>query len=80
MDTLTITDLELWTRIGVPDDERETEQRILVTIELSLDLSAVSASDDVTQGMDYETLTNDVRALGKGSARRSNVSEKTSHI
>lgn len=65
MDTLTITDLELWTRIGVPDEERKAEQRILVTIELSLDLSAVSASDDVTQGINYKTLTNDVRALGK---------------
>lgn len=65
MDTLTITDLELWTRIGVPDEERQTEQRILVTIELLGDLSPVGKTDDVSKGIDYETLTNDVRALTK---------------
>lgn len=63
MDTLTITDLELWTRIGVPEEERRSEQRILVTIELHADLAAIGLSDDVTKGIDYEKLTNDVRAL-----------------
>ncbi|OGJ59933.1 hypothetical protein A2881_02255 [Candidatus Peribacteria bacterium RIFCSPHIGHO2_01_FULL_55_13] len=65
MDTLTITDLELWTRIGVPDEERKAEQRILVTIELQGDLSPVGKSDDVSKGIDYEMLTNEVRALAK---------------
>ena len=65
MDTLTITDLELWTLIGVPDEERKAEQRILVTIELQGDLSPVGKSDDVSKGIDYEMLTNEVRALAK---------------
>ena len=30
-DRLSIIDLELWTHIGVPADERMTEQRLLVT-------------------------------------------------
>jgi dihydroneopterin aldolase len=63
MDSLIIHDLELWTRIGVPEEERKTEQRILVTIELFGDLSSVAKSDDVTRGIDYEQLTNDVRSL-----------------
>ncbi|OGJ61473.1 hypothetical protein A3C37_04080 [Candidatus Peribacteria bacterium RIFCSPHIGHO2_02_FULL_53_20] len=65
MDSLCITDLELWTHIGVPEKERKTEQRILVTIELLGDLSPVGKSDDVTRGIDYEKLTNAVRALAK---------------
>jgi dihydroneopterin aldolase len=63
MDSLTITDLELWTHIGVPDEERKTEQRIHVTIELLGDLFPVGKTDDVTKGIDYEILTNDVRTL-----------------
>ncbi len=65
MDTLSIHDLELWTRIGVPDAERKTEQKMLVAIELIGDLSAVGNSDDVTRGIDYEALVNDVRLLAK---------------
>lgn len=65
MDSLCITDIELWTHIGVPEEERKTEQRILVTIELLGDLSPVGKTDDVTKGIDYEKLTNDIRALAK---------------
>ena len=65
MDTLSIHDLELWTRIGVPEEERKTEQKVLVTIELISDLSPVGKTDDVMQGIDYETLVNDVRLLAK---------------
>ncbi|MBM3227530.1 dihydroneopterin aldolase [Candidatus Peribacteria bacterium] len=65
MNTLTIHDLELWTHIGVPEEERKTEQRILVTIELLSDLSPVGKTDDVTQGIDYEQLVHDVRVLAK---------------
>lgn len=63
MDSLSIHDLELWTRIGVPDEERKTEQKVLVTIELIGDLSPAGKTDDVTRGIDYETLVNDVRVL-----------------
>ncbi len=65
MDSLSIHDLELRTRIGVPDEERKTEQKVLVTIELIGDLSPVGKTDDVSRGIDYETLVNDIRALAK---------------
>lgn len=63
MDLLTIHDIELWTCIGVPEVERKTEQRILVTIELSGDLSPIGTTDDVIKGIDYASLVTDVRAL-----------------
>lgn len=69
MDSLSIHDLELRTRIGVPEEERKAEQRILVTIELFGDLSLVGKTDDVTCGIDYEKLVNDVHGLAKTERR-----------
>ena len=64
-DTLSITDLELWTRIGVPREEREAEQRVLVTIEMSLDTRAAAQSDDVKKSINYVDVAEDLRALAK---------------
>lgn len=62
-DTLTITDLELWTHIGVPKEERETEQRLLVTMEMSLDAQAAAQSDDVKKSINYFNVTEDLKQL-----------------
>ena len=40
MDTLTITDLELQTRIGAPEEERAQSQKLLLSIEMHLDTRA----------------------------------------
>jgi FolB domain-containing protein len=64
-DRLTITDLELWTRIGVPEKEREAEQRLLVTVEMHLDVSAAAQQDDVTKSVNYADVSNEIRALAK---------------
>lgn len=69
MDSLYIQDLEVWTRIGVPEEERAVEQRLLVSIELFTDLSATAKSDDVAKSIDYEQVTNDIRVLA-GTARK----------
>ena len=61
--TLSLYDIELWTRIGVPAAERTCEQRILVDIDLPYDASAATAADDVALGMDYEALVRDLRKL-----------------
>ncbi len=62
-DLLTITDLELWAHIGVPKEERETEQRLLVTIEMSLDAKAAAKSDDVKKSINYVDVTGDLKKL-----------------
>lgn len=64
-DSLAITDLELWTHIGVTNDERETEQRLLVTIELSLDMKTAAKEDDVKKSINYLDLSNDIGLLAK---------------
>lgn len=64
-DSLTITDLELWTRIGVPKEERASEQRLLVSIEMSLDAKAAAKSDDVKKSINYVDVADDVKALAQ---------------
>ena len=64
MDSITITDLELWTHIGVPDAERKLEQRLLVTISMDLEQSA-GKSDNIKDSLDYESVANTVSDLAR---------------
>ena len=62
-DVLEISDLEFTTRIGVPDDERSTEQKLLITVKLFLDTSAAGANDDINETIDYEEVVNTILEL-----------------
>ncbi len=62
-DLLTITDLELWTRIGVPKDERECEQRLLMTVEMTIDTRTAAKSDDVKKSVNYADVSRDLKTL-----------------
>ena len=55
-DLITINDLELWTRIGVSDEERASEQRLLLTIVIPTDVSVVAKNDDLSGSLDYDDL------------------------
>lgn len=65
-DTIVIRELEVWYRVGVPDDERATPQRLLVTIEMSRDFSAAASSDDLTKTIDYHAVSQRLLHLGEG--------------
>ena len=65
MDAITIRNLEFWTHIGVSQEERMTEQRLLVTVEMALDTRAAAKTDDVAQSINYKDLAEDVLALAK---------------
>ena len=62
-DLLTITDLEIWSHIGVSDSERITDQRLLVTIEMMLDSRIAAKSDDVKKSINYFDVCEDVKKL-----------------
>ncbi|MSR87047.1 dihydroneopterin aldolase [Candidatus Peribacteria bacterium] len=62
-DLLTITDLELWTHIGVSSEERSSEQRLLVTVEMALNTKAAAKADDVTKSINYADVTEDLKKL-----------------
>ncbi|HAI98269.1 TPA: hypothetical protein DCL30_01845 [Candidatus Peribacteria bacterium] len=68
-DSLTIEDLELWLRIGVPQEERSHEQRILLTVQLSLDTHRAATEDSIESSVDYERLAHALRALQSRSFR-----------
>ena len=52
-DTITISDIKVQCRIGVPDNERKTPQRLLISLELESDFAMASAKDDLTATIDY---------------------------
>ncbi len=53
MKKISIVDLEVFYRVGVPDAERAQPQRLLLTIEMEADFSAAAKSDSITDTIDY---------------------------
>ena len=57
MDAITIHNLELRTHIGVPEEERAQEQRLLISVEMNVDTASAAKSDDVAQSIDYDRVS-----------------------
>src|SRR5277367_1101033 len=53
MSRISIVDLEVFYRVGVPDTERAQPQRLLLTVEMEFDFSAAAKSDSITDTIDY---------------------------
>ena len=53
MDKIHIEGLEVFALIGVYDWEREHQQRLIVDVELSADLSLAALTDDVNNTLNY---------------------------
>lgn len=64
-DTIEINDLEVSFRVGVPDEERATPQKLLLTLQLFLDFSKAAQSDDVQETVDYDELTRSLIEWGQ---------------
>ena len=55
-DTIIISDMEVHCRVGVPDEERLEDQRLLITLNLECDFKGASAKDDIDQTIDYHAV------------------------
>jgi FolB domain-containing protein len=55
-DTITIADLEVHARVGVPDEERATPQRLLLTVELEQPFAEAAAGDAIEATIDYHAV------------------------
>jgi dihydroneopterin aldolase len=66
MDKIKITDLEVQYRVGVSDEERAQPQRLLLTIEMTLDFTAAIASDRVGKTIDYYAVAQFLLKFGEG--------------
>ena len=69
MDKIIIHDLEVFYRVGVPDEERATPQRLLVGVEMIRDLAA-AASDSLSKTIDYHSVTRRLLTFGESRSWR----------
>jgi dihydroneopterin aldolase len=63
---ISIIDLEVFYRVGVPDVERAQPQRLLLTVEMESDFSAAAKSDGIADTIDYFAVTQRLLKFGEG--------------
>jgi len=66
VDTITIEDLEVSFRVGVPAEERTESQRLLITVVLQHDFALAARTDDISATIDYFAVTQRILAMGEG--------------
>jgi FolB domain-containing protein len=74
MSRISIVDLEVFYRVGVPDQERAKPQRLLLTVDMDFDFSGAAKTDDIAGTIDYFTVSQ--RLLKFGERREWKLIEK----
>jgi FolB domain-containing protein len=68
MARISIVDLEVFYRVGVPDEERARPQRLLLTIEMESDFSAAAKTDSIADTIDYFAVSQRLLKFGDGKS------------
>lgn len=66
MDTIRITDLEVFYCVGVTEVERAMPQRLLVSVEMAHDFASAIARDNLADTIDYHSLSKRLLGFGEG--------------
>ena len=66
MDTITISDLEVFYCIGVPDEERAKPQRLLLTVVMEHDFHTAATEDELSDTIDYFAVSQRLLKFGDG--------------
>lgn len=66
MAKISIVDLEVFYCVGVTEEERAKPQRLLLTVEMSQDISSAAASDRIERTINYQEVTDDLLKYGQG--------------
>lgn len=66
MDTITISELEVFYCVGVPDEERAQPQRLLLTVEMEHDFRAAAIADELGSTVDYFAVSQRLLKFGEG--------------
>lgn len=66
MSKISLIDLEVFYRVGVPDAERVQPQRLLLTVEMDIDFTAAAAKDDLAATIDYHEVAKRLLSFGEG--------------
>ena len=61
LDWVVIEELECHAHVGVPEEERKRRQKLLVDLELGLDLRKAGKNDRVEETVDYASAAREVR-------------------
>jgi 7,8-dihydroneopterin aldolase/epimerase/oxygenase len=61
---ISIVDLEVFYRVGVPDAERAQPQRLLLAVEMESDFSAAAKTDAIADTIDYFSVTQRLLKFG----------------
>lgn len=70
-DLIRINQLEVHSRIGVPDEERRQPQRLLVSLDLKVrSLKSAALTDDLATTVDYAQVCERVQTLAADRPRR----------
>jgi 7,8-dihydroneopterin aldolase/epimerase/oxygenase len=70
MSKIAIVDLEVQYRVGVTDQERAKPQRLLVSVDMSLDFSAAAVSDRIERTINYQAVADELLRFGEGRSWR----------
>jgi dihydroneopterin aldolase len=66
MSRISIVDLEVFYRVGVPDAERAKPQRLLLTVEMESDFSKAAKTDSIADTIDYFAVGQRLLKFGEG--------------
>ncbi|HUC85523.1 MAG TPA: dihydroneopterin aldolase [Candidatus Acidoferrales bacterium] len=66
MSRISIVDLEVFYRVGVPEAERATAQRLQLTVEMDFDFTMAARSNDLADTIDYFAVCQRLQRFGEG--------------
>ncbi len=66
MSKITIADLEVFYCVGLSEAERAKAQRLLISVDMSVDFSSAAVSDRIEKTIDYQTVVNELLKFGDG--------------
>ncbi len=66
MGKIIIKDLEVFYRVGVPDEERAHHQRLLLTVQMEHDFSKAEQTDDINGTINYFAVAQMLLKFGEG--------------
>lgn len=64
-DCITIQDIEFWTCIGIPEQERAKKQRLSVTVNFYTSTKKIAEQDSLHNAVDYALVTQDILQLAE---------------
>ena len=68
MAKISIVDLEVFYRVGVPEEERAKPQRLLLTIEMESSFAKAAKSDSIADTIDYFAVSQRLLKFGDGKS------------